>query len=545
VTSDVAVVGAGPAGLCAAIAAAERGARVAVFDRDGPPGGQLIKQTHRFFGSAREQAGTRGIDIARQLGARLGALPAATLFSDTTVLGFYPDRVLLAERDDEIIKCRAERFIFAAGAAERPLAFPGNDLPGIYGAGAVQTLMNVHGVRPGRRVLMVGSGNIGLIVSYQLLQAGVAVTAVVEALPRIGGYLVHAAKIRRAGVPILAAHTVLEAHGTDCLEAATIGCVKDFVPVPGTGRRVECDVMCLAVGLSPLGDLMWEAGCRMVFCPELGGHVAWRDADMQTSVPGVYVAGDAAGIEEASSAMAEGRLAGLASAASLGLIPGDEYRRCRAEVLAELDRLRGGPTAQKVREGLARLSSGPAGGGVSADMDAQVISTQLLETGAPAPEDVARATPPPERLARGPVAVVECFQRIPCDPCAAACKHGAIAPFADINDLPRIDHDACDGCGACISRCPGLAIVVVDESRPDAAVVRLPCEFLPLPRPGDEVSALDREGRPVAAGRVVRVQSGRALDRTAVVWLEVPRGMGMVVRHFIAGAGPAGGPAHE
>ena len=83
------------------------------------------------------------------------------------------------------------------------ILFPGNDLPGVYGAGAVQTLMNMYGVRPGKSVLMIGSGNIGLIVSYQLMQAGVKVKALVEALPHIGGYAVHASKIRRLGIPIL------------------------------------------------------------------------------------------------------------------------------------------------------------------------------------------------------------------------------------------------------------------------------------------------------------------------------------------------------
>lgn len=177
---------------------------------------------------------------------------------------------------------------------------------------------------------------------------------------------------------------------------------------------------------------------------------------------------------------------------------------------------------------------------MSADM-AATFSAQLAQTGAAAPPDLEPVTPSAERLARGPVAVVECFQRIPCDPCAGACKKGAIAPFGDINDLPAVDHERCDGCGACISRCPGLAIFVVDESGPGAAVVRLPYEFSPLPRAGDEVTALDREGRPVAAGRVARVQSARALDRTAVVWLEVPRGLGMAVRHFAPRDERAGG----
>jgi sarcosine oxidase, subunit alpha len=128
--------------------------------------------------------------------------------------------------------------IIATGASEKFLGFPNNDLPGIYGAGAVQTLMNVYGVKPGNNVLMVGAGNIGLIVSYQLMQAGVNVEGIVEAAPRIGGYLVHASKIRRMGVPIYTSHTVKEAHGTDTLTGATIIQLDEtWQPIPGTEKE--------------------------------------------------------------------------------------------------------------------------------------------------------------------------------------------------------------------------------------------------------------------------------------------------------------------
>ena len=148
-TSEIAIIGAGPAGLCAAVAAAEMGAQVTLIERNSRIGGQLIKQTQAFF------------------------------------------------------PLQAQKVIVATGASEKTLAFPNNDLPGVYGAGTVQTLRNVHGVMPGKRVLMVGSGNVGLIVSYQLLQAGVEVTSLIEAAPNIGGYLVHAAKLRRIGFPYL------------------------------------------------------------------------------------------------------------------------------------------------------------------------------------------------------------------------------------------------------------------------------------------------------------------------------------------------------
>lgn len=358
---EVAVIGAGPAGLSAALAAAGQGAGVALIERDERLGGQLTKQTHKFFGSARQEAGQRGFLIARKLGEAVAAESAIEVRVSSQALGYYSDRVIYLEEPGGLVKLKAERTIIATGAAERMLAFPGNDLPGVYGAGAVQTLMNLHGVRPGRRVLMVGSGNIGLIVSYQLLQAQVEVAAVVEAAPYIGGYLVHAAKVRRAGVPILTSHSVKEALGDREVRGA-VACRLDgtWQPIAGSEKSFDCDVICLATGLTPLTELAWQAGCRMVFVPELGGHVPWHDEDMRTSVDHIYTAGDCSGVEEASAAMAGGMLAGLNAAASLGHDRGSA--RLRKAARDELGALRAGPTGAKIRKGLEVLrgAGGPA-----------------------------------------------------------------------------------------------------------------------------------------------------------------------------------------
>ena len=128
--------------------------------------------------------------------------------------------------DDKYIKVQSKAIVIATGASEKVLAFPNNDLPGIYGAGAVQTLMNVNGVLPGTDVVMVGSGNIGLIVSYQLMQAGVNVKCVIEASDKIGGYKVHASKLKRLGVDILTSHSVKRAFGTECLESIEISILE-------------------------------------------------------------------------------------------------------------------------------------------------------------------------------------------------------------------------------------------------------------------------------------------------------------------------------
>ena len=295
---ELLIIGSGPAGLCAAISAASSGARVLILERSFRPGGQLIKQTHMFFGSEAQYASHRGVDIADILLDKVRALgDRIEIMLNTTAVAFYEDNVVTALKDEkEYFKIKAKSIVCATGAFEKSLAFPNNDLPGIYGAGAVQTLMNVYGVKPGDRVLMVGAGNIGVIVSYQLMQAGIQVVAVLDAAPRIGAYLVHASKLARMGVPILTSHTVKEAIGTDCIEAAVVCEVDEkFQPIPGTETRYDVDVLCISVGLSPLNELLAMRGVEMKYVPQLSGSVPMRTETCETCIPGVFVAGDASG----------------------------------------------------------------------------------------------------------------------------------------------------------------------------------------------------------------------------------------------------------
>jgi pyruvate/2-oxoglutarate dehydrogenase complex dihydrolipoamide dehydrogenase (E3) component len=205
-------------------------------------------------------------------------------------------------------------------------------------------------------VLIVGAGNVGLIVAYQILQAGAEVVAIIDGLPYIGGYGVHASKVRRAGVPILVSHTILSVEGSEGVERAIIAQVDEsWQPVPGSERTFDVETVGLAVGLSPLAELAWMAGCRFEFVPELGGHVPVHDANMETTLPGVFVAGDAAGIEEASTAMEEGRLAGLAAAEALGYLHEADAERRKAEVRKRLSALRIGSFGGQRAEAKARI----------------------------------------------------------------------------------------------------------------------------------------------------------------------------------------------
>jgi Fe-S-cluster-containing hydrogenase component 2 len=160
----------------------------------------------------------------------------------------------------------------------------------------------------------------------------------------------------------------------------------------------------------------------------------------------------------------------------------------------------------------------------------------IEKTGIPTAEDIKTKLPDDERLEKGPFAVIECFSSIPCDPCYHSCPVNAIAEFKDINDIPVLDFDKCTGCGMCISQCPGQAIFVVDYTfSKEKGIVKIPYEFLPVPKKGQEVIALNRAGEEVGTATIEKVQSLKAFDKTAVVWLSVKKELLMEVRNFRMG----------
>jgi NADPH-dependent 2,4-dienoyl-CoA reductase/sulfur reductase-like enzyme len=347
---DVLVVGGGPAGMAAAIVASEYGAKVRIVDENAWLGGQLVKQTHKFFGSARHYAGSRGIDICARLVKEAEERDVEVML-DSPVVGVFDGLVVVAERQERLAAMRPGCTILATGAGENAIAFPGWTLPGVMTAGAAQTFVNVHRIRIGHHAVVAGSGNVGLIVAYQLEQAGISVAAIVEAMPSIGGWGVHAAKVRRLGIPILTGHTIAEARGTEHVESVIIQRVdKAFRPVSGAEEILEADIVCLAVGMNPRTRLAEMAGCTLMHVPALGGKVPVHSAGMETSIPGFFVAGDISGIEEASTAIEEGRLAGLSAARTLEAVSGVEYEERRSAYIEALAELRSGPFGLARRE---------------------------------------------------------------------------------------------------------------------------------------------------------------------------------------------------
>lgn len=333
---DILIIGAGPAGLGAAIESAGLGANVLVMDENILPGGQLFKQIHKFFGSEAHFSGVRGFEIGNIL-IKQAEDVGVKIKLNSKVLGLLEDGSVPYQIDGELKIIKPKKIIIAVGGKENTISFPGWTLPGVMTAGAAQTMVNVNHTLPGKKFLMAGSGNVGLIVSYHLLQAGAEVAAIIDIANGISGYRVHSDKIKRAGVPVFLNSRIIRASGSDRVESVTISGNIDF--------KVDC--ILLAVGLTPLTDLAGLFGCRLIYSRFLGGFMPLHDKNLRTSNKNVYVCGDIAGIEEANTALDEGRLAGISAAMDLGYIDLSAGSLKKETVIERLRELRGGPYGEK------------------------------------------------------------------------------------------------------------------------------------------------------------------------------------------------------
>ncbi|MDR0196956.1 MAG: FAD-dependent oxidoreductase [Oscillospiraceae bacterium] len=524
---DLAVVGAGPAGLSAAIEAAGAGMGVVVFDENAKPGGQLFKQIHKFFGSKEHKAKTRGFQIGRELLEEARAVGVKAELN-SAVVAVYGNRELAVSQGEKIKRVKSDAIIIATGASENMTPFEGWTLPGVIGAGAAQTLMNLHGVMPGKRVLMLGSGNVGLVVSYQLLQAGCQVVAVADIARTIGGYGVHASKIARCGVPFYLSHTIIKAQGDGKVENVIIGetdAKRELIP--GTERCFEADTVCVAVGLSPMSQLLGQAGCRMVNEPQKGGFVPKVNEYGETDIKGIYAAGDVSGIEEASAAMIEGRISGAAAANAAGFMPDGEFKARFEECETSLAQLRRG-----------MFAPGRKGAEQSETDEGIPLSRALLSKGYIDENELSAFPGFRDCSALSETyPVIECTQNIPCNPCQDVCPKGCIHVGNDITALPVLNPKAsCSACGMCVAACSGQAIFLVQPHyEPGYALVTIPYEFFPLPQKGDKGTALSRSGEALCPAQVVDVRDAKALDNTRLLSIKVPSSHLNRARFFVKG----------
>ena len=518
---DLIIVGAGPSGLSAAIEAAKRGMEVIVFDENEKPGGQLFKQIHKFFGSKEHKAKIRGFKIGEEL-LKEAAEAGVQVMLNATVVGMYQDKEVVVKIGESVTHYKGDAILVATGASENMVTFDGWTLPGVIGAGAAQTMMNLHGIRPGKKILMLGSSNVGLVVSFQLKQCGCDVVALVDAAPRIGGYGVHAAKVARTGVPFYLSHTIVKAEGEDCVTGVTIAEVDNhFQFIPGTEKHFDVDTICLAVGLSPMSQLLKMAGCKMEDNPKKGGQVPCCDEFGETSIPGIFVAGDVSGIEEASSAMIEGRIAGISAAYYLGYIGKEERDDNYKELTAALEGLRQGMFAPKNRGKLIEKTD-----------EGIDVSMNLLQKGYLTDDEIEKYPGVTHRDGVHPV--MECSQNIPCNPCQDACPKHCIKIGNNITALPAVDETvACVGCGMCVAACSGQAIFLVNEEYEEGyGTVTIPYEMMPLPEKGDVGVGLSRSGEPICEAEVLEVRTSPAFDHTNLLTMKVPADMVMKARFY-------------
>ncbi|MEU5821466.1 MULTISPECIES: FAD/NAD(P)-dependent oxidoreductase [Streptomyces] len=341
--ADLAVVGAGPAGLAAAVTAADAGLDVLLVDAADAPGGQYYRAPAPGLGATRPEALHHGWSAFTALTARLarhrdaGRLRHLTGHQVWAATGTGEDRLLHAltgpdGRDG--VTLRARRLVLATGAVERQLPFPGWTLPGVVGAAGAQAMLKSGLVLPGRRVVVAGSGPLLQAVALSLTRAGAQVPALVEAAgyraygraplilaanpDRLAEGARHRAGLARYGVRMLTHRAVTAVHGTERVEGVTVSRLdRAWRPVPGTGRRIDCDALAVGHGLVPQLDLALGLGCATRTDAD-GSAVLELDEDLRTTVPGVWAAGETGGIGGVRLALAEGESAALSVIADAG-----------------------------------------------------------------------------------------------------------------------------------------------------------------------------------------------------------------------------------
>jgi D-hydroxyproline dehydrogenase subunit alpha len=382
--ADVVVLGAGPAGLPAALAAADVGARVALIDANPRPGGQYHRQFPPDFQVARPGALHHGWRKASTEIAAVASHPRIDHKAGTRawLVEHADDHVLVHTTGAHLGTFAGGMLVLATGATERVLPFPGWDLPGVLTVGAAQALVKGQGVRPGRRVLLAGTGPLLLASASTLLAAGTQVVAVLDANgprtwtaatgaglrtpPRLleaAGYL---ADLARGRVPYLPNRAVIRVDGDGQVERATVATVDDFWRViPGSEETYDVDTVCVSSGFTPNVGIAAALGCELS-----AAQAVQVDAGQRTSVGRVLAAGEVTGVAGASVAALEGRVAGAVAADDLGFVV--DRRRIRRQVRRR-DRER------RAAEALARAA--PIRDGWTTWMDDDTIVCRCEEVG--------------------------------------------------------------------------------------------------------------------------------------------------------------------
>ncbi len=396
--TTVAIVGAGPAGLACREQLRHFGIDCLVIDNNARIGGQFNMQTHQFFFFERQKkyGGMRGFDIASTLA---GDNHDGILLNNTVWDILEGPRLAIKNLvSGQMAYVDAHHLVVATGAVPFMPAFENDDVPGVYTAAVFQKMMNQEHTLLGKRVLTVGAGNIGYLTSYQAVQAGAVIKAIIEAMPREGGFPVQANRVRRLGIPIMTGYTLVRAIPNADLTGITgavIARCENFKPIAGTEQVIDdIDIINICTGLVPDNQLLAKG-------KELFG-------------PHAYGVGDAIRIGEGTSAVLRGRQAAYEIATELGLRYNyDEYL----------------------------------------DISRQYIDSQQHPVRLKEQPDL----PSAERMAARPFVLIDCLYGFACNPCTFSCPQQAISK-PSTSATPSVDYDKCIGCMECVNHCPGLAI---------------------------------------------------------------------------------------
>lgn len=396
--TPVAIIGAGPAGLAAREVLNEHGIDNIVIDNNDKIGGQFLMQTHQFFFFEKEKkfGGMRGFDIATTLAGD----DHSGIFLNSTVWDILEGNRIAIKNiiTDEIYYVDTDYLIIATGAVPFMPAFENDDLPGVYTAAVVQKMMNNEFTLLGKNILTIGAGNIGYLTSYQLMQAGANVKAIIEAQPLEGGFPVQANRVRRLGIPVMLSHILVKAipnkDNTGIIGAVIAEC-ENFKAIPGTEKMIDgIDAINICTGLVPDDQLLIK-----------GNEIFGRNC---------FGAGDSIRIGEGTSAVLRGKQAAYEIIQEMGVnFNYDDYLEISKEYI-----------------------------------DSQQHPVKVIEE---------PYLPDSERMMAKPFVIIDCLHGFACNPCAFACPHGAITK-SSTSTVPQIDFEKCIGCMDCVYQCPGLAI---------------------------------------------------------------------------------------
>lgn len=412
--TSVAIVGAGPAGLAAREILIQNNIGNIVIDNHNDIGGQFVMQTHQFFffEETKKYGGMRGFDIAKTLAGN----DYDGIILQSVVWDIFEGKRLAIKNlhTGEISFVEADYLIIATGAIPFVPSFENDDLPGVYTAAVVQKMMNTEYTLLGKNILTIGAGNIGYLTSYQAMQAGANVKAIIEGMSHEGGFPVQANRVRRLGIPILTSHILLKAipnKNHDGITGAIIAKCENFKPIAGTERLIDgIDTINVCTGLLPDNRLMAK------------GNTVFGKACVG--------AGDVLRIGEGTSAVLRGKQAAYEIMQMMNVrFNYDDFLKLSRDYI-----------------------------------DSQQRPVRILNE---------PNLPSAERMEQKPFVVANCLYGFACNPCTFACPMGAITK-SSTSSVPVIDYDKCIGCMKCVNQCPGLAIFGYNF---DKNIVYLPYEF--------------------------------------------------------------------